>query len=61
MMMEEKLTRDRIIDAIFQSEQFNGYCSREGDLAVFTSGYGSGPITIDVRAIVEIMIDIWTR
>ena len=54
------MTENKIIDAIFASSQFNEQCKREGDLAVFASGYGEGPIVIDVRDMVRIMIEIWT-
>ena len=51
--MTDREQEDRIVDAIFVSEQFKNYCTREGDVAVFASGYGSGPITINVRDIVR--------
>jgi hypothetical protein len=41
---------DALVETIFQALDPN---ERDGDNAVFSSGYGSGPIIINVRALAE--------
>jgi len=48
----QKGTVDQMVDRVFVSKDFANWCERDGDRAIFSSGYGSGPIVINVRKMI---------